>query len=202
MTQGLLLTDDEIVAVAMRWGRDWKASLPTLALDDDAELIRASARGHRSLFVRGLLGGPNNEELSNQVEQALGSAVGTLPELIGYAANSEDLRAATGLRFALFSTDAGEKVLVVTLPNGINEISRVSPADAQDFISTFAAGPGKVGAGSPAVVLVSPKTEDSTQFAVVTSEGTTSGSGPLSSLDLASGAPTPEVPAFVLAGDC
>lgn len=198
MAKGLLLTDDELVAVAVKLGSVWKASLPTVVIDDDSELIRAAARGHRSLFLRGLLGGADNEELADRVEEALGSAVGILPDVIGYATNSEDRRSATGLRFAIFGVNAGEKVLVVTLPNGINEISRVSSSEAQEFVSIFAAGPGKVGAGSPAVVLVAPTTQGSSKFAVVSADGITSGSGPLSSLDLGSGVPTPELPSFVL----
>lgn len=197
MTQGLLLSDDELVAVAMRSGRAWKASLPTVAIDDNAELIRAAARGHRSLLLRGLLGGGSEEEQSNRVEEVLGSAVGMLPEVIGYTAESSDLRAATGVRFAIFGDDADAKVLVVTLPNGINEISRLDRSHAQEFVSAFAAGPGKLGASTAAVVLVAPTAEGSHHFAVVTAEGITAGSGPLSSLDLMSGSPTPDLPAFV-----
>lgn len=54
MAQGILLTDDEIVALAALLGRPWPTGLPTVAATAD-ELARAGMRGVRSLVIRGIL---------------------------------------------------------------------------------------------------------------------------------------------------
>lgn len=50
----LLLTDDEVVALATSAGRPWPGGLPTVAIDEGS-LVAAGFRGNRSLFVRGLI---------------------------------------------------------------------------------------------------------------------------------------------------
>lgn len=194
MSQRILLSDDELVAAAVRLGKDWKASLPTVSVDDPADLLRAAARGHRSLYLRGLLTGPDNSELVSELSALLASAVGMLPEHLGYAAKSADPHVVAGLRFAIFESRNDNKVLVVTLPNGINEISEVTPDTAREFIAAFAGAPLRPGAEDNAVVLLAPDGVDSAGYAVVTAEGTRSGAGSLSSLDLTSGQPTPGLP--------
>lgn len=54
MAQGILLTDDEIVALAALLGRPWPTGLATVAATAD-ELTRAGMRGVRSLTIRGIL---------------------------------------------------------------------------------------------------------------------------------------------------
>lgn len=50
----VLLTDDEVVALALRSGTIWRAPLPTVG-DSEEELTRAAARGWRALLVRELV---------------------------------------------------------------------------------------------------------------------------------------------------
>ena len=50
----VLLTDDEIVALALRSGVAWRAPLPTVGQSEE-ELTRAAARGWRALLVRELV---------------------------------------------------------------------------------------------------------------------------------------------------
>lgn len=54
MAQGILLTDDEIVALAAMLGRPWPIGLATAA-PTAGELTRAGARGVRSLVIRGIV---------------------------------------------------------------------------------------------------------------------------------------------------
>jgi hypothetical protein len=195
LSRRILLSDDEVVAAAVRLGKDWKASLPTVNVEDPSDLIRAAARGHRSLYLRGLLTGPDNSELVPEVSALLGPAAGAIPQHLGYAADSANPQVVAGLRFAIFESAHDNKILIVTLPNGINEVSEVHVGAARDFVEAFAAAPLQAGAEDKAVVLITPNGKDSAGFGVVTAEGTTSGAGELSLLDLASGQPTRGVPA-------
>lgn len=54
MFQGILLTDDEIVALAALLGRSWPTGLATV-VDTPEELSRAGQRGVRSLTIRGIV---------------------------------------------------------------------------------------------------------------------------------------------------
>lgn len=199
LSQRILLSDDEVVAAAVRLGKDWKASLPTISVEDPADLIRAAARGHRSLYLRGLLTGPDNSELVPEVSALLGPAAGAVPQHLGYAADSANPHVVAGMQFAIFdSARHNNKILIVTLPNGINEVSEVQLGAARDFVEAFAAAPLQAGAEDKAVVLIAPDGKDSAGFGVVTAKGTTSGAGELPLLDLESGLPTRGVPATLV----
>lgn len=57
----LVLTDDEVMALAAVSGQAWWSALRTVDVTDEHDMIRASGRGLRSLAVRGLVtdeGGP------------------------------------------------------------------------------------------------------------------------------------------------
>lgn len=198
LSQKILLSDDEVVAAAVRLGRDWRVSLPTVIVEDPADLLRAAARGHRSLYLRGMLIGAGNTELAPEVSTLLAQAAGRLPEHLGYAAQSVDPYVVAGLRFAVFESASGNKILVVTLPNGINEISEVRPERAREFVTAFAGAPLEGGAEDKAVVLLAPRDADLASYAVITARGTTSGEGPLSSLDFAAGQLTDLVPSALI----
>lgn len=198
MSKHILLSDDEVVAAAVRLGKDWKASLPTVSVEDPTDLLRAAARGHRSLYLRGMLTGTENTELTPEVSGLLSSAMGTLPEHLGYAAQSSDPAVVAGLRFAIFESPRGNKVLIVTLPNGINEISEVQPERAREFVTAFAAAPLQAGAEDKASVLLAPNGADSAAFAVVTVHGTRTGTVSISSPDFTSGQPAEGLPPALL----
>lgn len=50
----LTLTDDEALVMAVIAGETWKAPLPSVSSDDEADLTAALLRGRRSLIVRDL----------------------------------------------------------------------------------------------------------------------------------------------------
>ncbi|NDJ91776.1 hypothetical protein [Mycolicibacter kumamotonensis] len=54
MAQGILLTDDEVVALAALLGRPWPTGLATVATTAQ-ELSQAGKRGVRSLIIRGIV---------------------------------------------------------------------------------------------------------------------------------------------------
>lgn len=194
MSKQVLLSDDEVVAAAVRLGKDWKASLPTVRVQDPDDLLRAAARGNRSLYLRGMLTGAENTELAPEISALLSPAAGSFPEHLGYAARPSDPHVAAGVRFAVFESHAGTKVLIVTLTNGINEISEVPRGRAREFVTAFAGAPLQTGAEDNAAVLLAPLGADSATFAVVTAKGTRTGTVSLASPDFASGKPTDALP--------
>ncbi|SEQ81642.1 hypothetical protein [Arthrobacter sp. OV608] len=194
MSKQVLLSDDEVVAAAVQLGKEWKASLPTVRVEDPADLLGAAARGNRSLYLRGLLTGAGNAELAPEVAALVSRAAGTPPEHLGYAARAAEPGVVAGLRFCIFGSPQGNKVLVVTLPNGINEISEVEPAQASEFVTAFASAPLSAGDEDKATVLLAPGYADSATFAIVTAQGTKTGTVSLSTPDFASGRHTDGLP--------
>lgn len=86
----LILTDDEIAAIAVGWGVPWPTALPTVA-DDVGDLLAAARRGRRALVVR---------ELWDATEQ---SPTGSLR---ANAAPRLQSALAAGLRWGIAVTDA------------------------------------------------------------------------------------------------
>lgn len=198
MSKQVLLSDDEVVAAAVRMGKDWKTSLPTVSAQDPDDLLRAVARGTRSLYMRGMLTGPGNTDLAPEISALLSPAAGTLPEHLGYAATSAEPHAAAGLRFAIFESTNGNKVLIITLANGINEISEVPRGRAREFVAAFAGAPLREGADENAAVLLAPIGADAATFAVVTARGTRTGTLSIASPDFTSGQPTDTLPTTLI----
>lgn len=61
----LLLTDDEVVALAVEATGSWPTSLPTVDVESEQALLAAAMRGRRSMALRGLVGSeaPDSELL-------------------------------------------------------------------------------------------------------------------------------------------
>lgn len=70
-----LLTDDEIVALAVDAGRSWPAPLPTVSVEDPAELGASAERGIRSLLARGAVVGQQLDPRLQAVTAAAGSSI-------------------------------------------------------------------------------------------------------------------------------
>ena len=86
----LMLTDDEIAAVALSLRRPWPAALPTVGLVPE-EIIAAATRGLRAMAVRGLM-----EPVEDNV---FGRPVTAVRDLLGSSLES-------GLRCAVLTTGA------------------------------------------------------------------------------------------------
>jgi hypothetical protein len=74
MINGLLLTDDEVIALAAVLGRPWPTGLATVESAPEA-LQEAGIRGIRSLAVRGLLTGDPTTESGFVIHPELEAAV-------------------------------------------------------------------------------------------------------------------------------
>lgn len=196
LNQTLLLSDDEIVAVAARLGGEWKTGLPTVDAADPKDLIRAAARGNRSLAIRGLLAAEG--ALKPRILDRLSQAVGAVPQQEGYVADASDLQLPAGLRFAVFDTGPQAKLLVLTLPNGVNEVSVLPRTTVRELIGALIEGAQQAGEPRRPLVLLAPLGEKSLGFAVVSFEGIKAGRGEGPSIDLSKGIPAEEIPAMFL----
>lgn len=133
-----LLTDDELVAIAVEQKSQWLGNLPTVVASDAGQLASASARGYRSLAVRELLGGTGTSRLAPDILAVVGPAVGHRPVIYAYVAQKADPLAVTGASIAVFSgSDAGSNTVVVTLASGINEIQVFDTALAESAVLSF-----------------------------------------------------------------
>ncbi|MDY7540846.1 hypothetical protein QN345_10105 [Cryobacterium sp. 10I1] len=162
----IVLTDDELVAVAVEQRSEWLGNLPTVSASDAADLLKASARGYRSLAVRSLLSAnsPGDSRLAPELLVAVGSAVGQRPLLYVYIADASDPLTVTGSSIAVFSpaTKSSDTVtVVVTLASGINEIDilkkSLAASSARAFINQIyleGFGPARDSDALEAVALV------------------------------------------------
>lgn len=135
-----VLTDDELVAIAVEQDSEWLGNLPTVDATDIAQLASASARGLRSLAVRDLLNGKGSSRLSPEILATVGPAIGKRPTIYAYVAQSAMPLVVTGASIAVFpAASAGESrsTVVITLANGINEIKLFEPALAVTAAKNF-----------------------------------------------------------------
>ena len=125
-----LLTDDELVAIAVEQNSEWFGNLPTVETSNATLLANASARGYRSLTVRSLMSETGASRLDARVLAAVGPAVGHRPEVFAYLADSDSPLAVTGASIAVFAASDTQSTLVVTLADGINEVKVLGRAAA------------------------------------------------------------------------
>lgn len=133
-----ILTDDELVAIAVEQQSQWFGNLPTVVASDAGELASASARGYRSLAVRELLAGTGTSRLAPEILATVGPAVGQRPVIYAYLAQKAAPLIVTGASIAVFATaEVGKSTVVVTLASGINEVALFDPAVAESAARSF-----------------------------------------------------------------
>ena len=117
----LLLTDDEVVAVALDRGTFWPGGLPTVAADDPADLAAASNRGHRSLLVRGLLGDTGRITPGGSLAVAT-EVAGAAAHVSVFLADDDYRRASWGMASSHFPTATGWVLETIT-PTGVHHLT-------------------------------------------------------------------------------
>lgn len=121
MTQGDLLVDDELVALAVRGGGAWPTPLPTLDVEDADQLLAGALRGLRSLAVRGALVGGETVDSFRTIE----AAVGAPPSAVLYRGDDPDGPLGGFSGYAMTATARGWLLDEVT-PAGMHRFSEVT----------------------------------------------------------------------------
>jgi hypothetical protein len=92
--QPLVLTDDEVVAIATDRGTFWPGALPTVDAHSVECLAAASFRGHRSLLVRSLL--DETGRPSHRLQEMAGVLAGRCDVLVAYLGDDNLQRSGWG----------------------------------------------------------------------------------------------------------
>ena len=130
----IVLTDDEVLAAAQPAKRAWTRFLPTVDTSDNKEVLRAIARGFRSLALRGLIDedSPDAEGLRLPAEVS-----GESPWAMAMAVTPEITPLAGAERVEIF-TDGEGSITVLTLPSGVHYFRRSSKVQALDLLADLA----------------------------------------------------------------
>jgi hypothetical protein len=138
MTETILLTDDEVVAVAAVAGTPWPLGLSTVPAS--TEILRSAAlRGVRSLGVRGLL--TANAGKPPALADAVASAITPFlhaPTRIGaYIAPAANPQSLAGAAITAVADDDGWWTDATT-SDGVHAIRRAGAEGARDAVAQFA----------------------------------------------------------------
>lgn len=140
MDHGLLLTDDEIVAVSALAGTPWPVGLATVG--NTAETMRAAAlRGVRSLTVRGLLAprAGSTPGLPPDLQQAAAAFLQGDRRVGAYLARMDHPEVMEGAAItAAFHN--GRWWIDVSTPDGIHALRPIAGAEARTTVEQFARG--------------------------------------------------------------
>lgn len=126
----IVLTDDEVVAVALREDAVWSSPLPTLVDADTAALTNAAARGWRSLNVRGLVElDMLSEVLSSCARPVLEGKVVVRTFLVD---DQDNILTAGNASSCYVGGEASRLVEFVT-PDGVHQFVEVAPESCCRF---------------------------------------------------------------------
>lgn len=120
MTETTLLTDDELVALALHAEVQWHGPLPTVNVGDVGELERAAARGVRSLGVRGLIDSAG--EPTVKIARAIEEATRETPALGVTVVDQQQPWITTGVSLAV--QEGTEPLIIATIETGVSHFWR------------------------------------------------------------------------------
>ena len=193
--QTVRLSDDELVCFAMRAESRWAGPLPTVDDGDPQELLRAVSRGERNLDLRQqrFLTNEGDTLSTEQVADMLAPAMGVLPRILAYIADESDPLQATGLSFAVFPTTTTDtRIVTVTLPLGITEVSVLSIKDARVVMASLVEI-GEDQDSSNAVMFSASVDNGHGDIRLVTKQGSSSGQYSTEGVTISETAPTTSV---------
>jgi hypothetical protein len=132
MATWVVVSDDELVALAQSKQGRWLRPLETVDVASPAALAAGIARGYRSLLLRGLLQGDNLEGRALLLPLSL---VDRQPGIMGTSVTPEFTQLPGAERFELFVDEAGQFVAVTTRSGGLHTFTTI---DGQVGLSFFA----------------------------------------------------------------
>lgn len=161
-----LITDDELVAIAVSLGVPWRGLLPTVQVATD-ELRRAAFRGSRSLAIRGL---------ADRTLEMMRLVVKSEPRLLAFvsAEASPMVPAASGV--GIYPTPSASVMLDIALPTGVHDFSAVSRDRAQQvifgFVARFLENGSVLGRGYAITVLLAGSADVGSPVLMIRDDGT------------------------------
>lgn len=129
----LVLTDDEIVAVAIAERTYFIGDLPTVDAGSEQDLLRASLRGRRSLIARGWIG--EGGELADELAPIC-DAVGAARFVNVFIGDDELGRLDWGLATSIYPHPAGWVIDGVE-GTGLHRLARTSEREACDALNAL-----------------------------------------------------------------
>ncbi len=114
----VLLTDDEVVALAVDLAAPWRGSLPTVEVTTEG-LRQAAFRGMRSLGVRGLGRGEANAMDADLARRAISTA----PMAQAFVAAEASPLTPASSAVGIYPTEADEVIVNVIMASGVHEFS-------------------------------------------------------------------------------
>lgn len=121
----LMLTDDELAAIAIDRDTYWPADLPTVDTDDPADLLSAMIRGRRSLLVRGLI---DDEGTADGSVEMLGDHLAGATHTITVYLGGPDLLRVSPVLASVHYPMAGYWVAETITPGGVHAFTN-NPRD-------------------------------------------------------------------------
>jgi hypothetical protein len=146
-TDQAVLTDDEIVALSRRFGRPWRAVLPSLDPGDADGLAQAAFRGERSLLARGLLSATDADlEIDPDLAGLVSTAVSGEVTVSAFTADRELTFDPSGFTYLNYSANDADEVLVEVVAGiGLHRFGQLTRGEAAAALTTLA---GTVHGGS------------------------------------------------------
>ena len=148
----LLLTDDEVVAIAVDALVAWPSALPTVDVEDAEQLTAAMQRGRRSLQIRGMATDDDDQTSSLNVARGLAGGAGHIHVYLG-----DDKLQRASWSFTTVLGQAGDLWCTdILTSDGTHRLVETSRDDALTYLTAllegaFVAGPegSPVGTGEP-----------------------------------------------------
>jgi hypothetical protein len=127
----VVLTDDEVLALATRAGVGWPSASPTVDVADSGALSAAVQRGVRSLIVRELLGVGGEDHLADPVDRVVGPLLGGTPILGIYPATDQLRYVSVGVATAYYQGDEAIWVSELITGAGVHYLKLKDPSDCR-----------------------------------------------------------------------
>ncbi len=132
----LLLTDDEVIAIAARSERTWPSATPTVRVDDEPSVRASVNRGIRSLYARQLFL-DNRGNLSPDIAE-IDTIITRENAILGSYLSSKDFtydpRYASTAHYSVHDT---QFVSEVTTPYGLHHIRSTSLSECHDMVGSL-----------------------------------------------------------------
>ncbi len=132
MTESLLLTDEEVVALAARHDSAWPGGIPT-ADGTESAVREAVFRGDRSLYVRGLRS--DDGGLTPGLADLLDAVLNSHRRIVGYLGDADYQRDGWGMASAHYAA-ADDWVFEAVNPLGIHEFVHRPRDEHRSYMET------------------------------------------------------------------